>query len=64
MFRQKWNKNILIAGLGAQYRQYQVALLKTYNGFHFDIPKNERTIEEILKKIEEFLVGEVNETYE
>ena len=54
-------------------QSYQVALLihtfgddalKIYNGFHFDTPKDQRTMAEVIAKFQEFAVGEVNETYE
>ena len=72
-FKQKWKNYAIITNLAQQSPQYQVALLlhvmgdqalKTYNGFQFTAGEDDRTVDEILKKFDEFAVGEVNETYE
>ena len=63
----------MITNLERQGNQYQVALqlqtlvdeaLKVYNGFHFNVDEENRTVEEIIRKFDAFAVGEVNETYE
>ena len=70
-FKQKWQTYSLIAELENQSNQYQVAsllhclsdeALKVYNGFHFDGEENVHTDEDIMQKIEEFAVGQVNVT--
>jgi len=72
-FKQKWRNYALITNLSSQSRQYQVALLlhvlgeqalKIYNGFTFTTTENNRTVNEILTKFDEFAIGQVNETYE
>ena len=37
--------------------------LQAYNGFQCQTPVNERTIKKILEKLDEFAIGEVDETY-
>jgi len=73
LFKQKWHNYAIITNLPHQARDYQVALflhtigdeaLKVYNGFKFDTPDAERTIDDIIQKFEIFAVGEINETYE
>ena len=63
----------MITNLERQETQYQVTLLlhtlgdealKVYNGFHFNVDSENRTVEEIISKFDAFAVGEVNETYE
>ena len=72
-FKQKWRNYAVITNLSSQSRQYQVALLlhvlgeqalKIYNGFTFATTENNRTVNEILTKFDEFAIGQVNETYE
>lgn len=72
-FKQKWQNYAVITNLPKQTKQYQVALflhiigdnaLKIYNGFQFTSDDNNRTVDEIIKKFDEFAIGETNETYE
>ena len=73
LFRQKWKNYAIISNLNKQESSYQVALLlhtlgddalKVYNGFVFATPEDDRTVNEIIDKFNEYAVGEVNETYE
>ena len=73
LFKQKWKIYYVITNLERQDNQYQVALLlhrlgdealKVYNGFHFNVDEENRTVEEIISTFDTFAVGEVNETYE
>ena len=73
MFKQKWRNYEVITNLAVQGRQNHVALLlhtlgddglRIYNGFHFNTVDEERTVEEILTKFDDYAVGEVNETHE
>jgi len=72
-FKQKWRNHAVITNLSSQSRQYQVALLlyvfgkqalKIYNGFTFATTKNNRKVNRILTKFDEFAIGQVTETYE
>ena len=72
-FKQKWRNYAVITKLANQTAQYQVALLlhvlgeqalKIYNGFTFTSTEENRTVDEILQKFDEFAIGDVNETYE
>ena len=72
-WKQKWKIYSVSTNLERQDNQYQVALLlhtlgdealKVYNGFHFNVDEENRTVEEIISKFDAFTVGEVNETYE
>ena len=71
-FKQKWRNYAVITNLNNQNRQYQVALLlhvlgeqalKIYNGFTFATAEDQRTVDEILQKFDEFAIGDANETY-
>ena len=73
MFKQRWSSYTILSGFENLERKVQVALilnlladdaLKAYNGFQFDTPDEERTVKEIMEKMEKFCVGEVNQTYE
>ena len=73
LFRQKWKNFSILANLNDYGREYQVAslqnalgdhALKVYNGFDFQTEEDERTVEEILLQFDEYIVGELNETYE
>ena len=73
LFKQRWTTYSVLSKVPALEREIQVALLldcladdalKTYNGFTFDTPEDQRTVTEIIAKFEEFAVGQVNVTYE
>ena len=38
--------------------------IRILNGFSFDTDNDQRTVQEILQKFEEYAIGEVNETME
>ena len=73
LFLQKWQNYSTLTALNSHTMEYQVALLlhtlgddalRVYNGFDFETPDNQRTVQEIIDAFEAFAVGEVNETYE
>ena len=73
LFKQKWSNYSVITNLNKQNNEYQVALLlhtigdealKIYNSFNFKTPDSKRTVAEIIKKLDDFAIGEINETYE
>ena len=73
LFKQKWSNYSVITNLNKQNNEYQVALLlhtigdealKIYNSFNFKTPDSNRTVAEIIKKFDDFAIGEINETYE
>ena len=73
LFKQKWRNYSIIAQLNRQPADYQVALLlhtlgddalRVYNGFDFQTPDEERTVDEVLDRFDQFAIGEVNESYE
>ena len=72
-FKQKWLNYAVITNLANQSRQYQVALLlhvmgdqalEIYNGFNFATTEDNRSVDEILAKFDQFAIGEINEIYE
>jgi hypothetical protein len=72
-YKQVWHNYAIITNLKAQTEQYRVALflhcigpeaLKVYNGMQFADETERNTLASIHKKIDEFTIGEVNETYE
>ena len=73
LFKERWQTYSLIAELDNQSNQCQVDMLfyclsdealEVYNGFHFDGEENAQTVEDIMQKIEQFAVRQVNVTYE
>ena len=73
LFKQRWDSYAILTNLSARPHKVQVALLtsrladdalKTLNGFKFDTAEDARTVKEIMDKFQEFVIGEVNETYE
>ena len=73
IFKQRWHTYTILSELDVKPRNVQVALfihsladdaLKVYNGFQFNTPDDSRTVSEVISKFEDFVVGEVNETYE
>jgi hypothetical protein len=73
LFKQKWRNYSIIANTQAQSNEYQVALflntlgdpaLKVYNGFVFTSTEENRTVNEIITKFDEYAIGTVNATYE
>ena len=72
LWKQQWSNYVVISRLNSQSIDYQTAMvlnsigtdaLKIYNGFAFD-NGDIRDIATILKKFDEQIIGELNETYE
>ena len=72
LWKQQWSNYVVISRLNSQSIDYQTAMLlnsigtdalKIYNGFAFD-NGDTRDIATILKKFDEQIIGELNETYE
>ena len=72
LWKQQWSNYVVISRLNSQSIDYQTAMLlnsigtdalKIYNGFGFD-NDDTRDIATILKKFDEQIIGELNETYE
>ena len=72
LWKQVWQNFLIVARLDAQPAEYKVALflsyvgvdaLRMYNSMKFDEGEN-GTVEGIIKKFDEVLIGEINETYE
>ena len=73
LFKQRWNTYALLSRLEHLEHKFQVALflhslddeaLRIHNGFQFTTNEDERTLQEIIHKFDEFVIGEQNETYE
>ena len=72
-YKQQWQNYTIVANLAAQPEEYQVALflhclgpdaLRVYNGLPFESEEDKKTLSKIMEKLDEFAIGEVNETYE
>ena len=64
MWKQQWANYVVISRLNTQSTDYQTAmLLKVYNGFVF-APGETRDITHIIRKFDEHIIGQLNETYE
>ena len=73
LFKQRWTTYTVLSRFDNLDRNIQVHLflhcpsdesLKVYNGFEFASDDNARTVQEIIDKFEDFIIGETNETYE
>ena len=73
LFRQRWKTFALLSQLHLLETNLQVAMflhvlddeaLRIYNGFYFETDEDDRTLEEVIAKFTEFVIGEENETYE
>ena len=73
LFKKRWQNYTLLSGLQKKTCAFQVAelencleddTLKILESFCFTTPEHMRSVKEILDKFEEYVVGEVNETYE
>ena len=71
-YKQVWENYSLISGLNSQTEDYKVAFflhcvgtegLKIYNGFQFE-NENDKILNKVLEKFDEFTLGQTNETYE
>ena len=72
-FKARWDNYVLLSDLGVINRKLQVAqlenclgdeALKAMGSFKFQTAEEERTVQEILKALEEYIVGDLNETLE
>ena len=72
-YKQQWQNYTIVANLPTQPEEYQVALflhclgpdpLRVYNGLPFESEEDKKTLSKIMEKLDEFAIGEVNETYE
>ena len=72
-FKQAWSNYAIIMNIHQQLETFKVALflhcigpeaLKIFNGMSFDNAQEKEKLENILKKFDEFTIGETNETYE
>ena len=64
LFKHKWKIYYVITNLERQETQYQVALhtlgdeaLIVYNGFHLSVDKENRTVEDIIRRFDAFAAG-------
>ena len=72
-FKQQWSNYAVITNIHQQPEAYKVALflhcigpeaLKIFNGMSFDNAQEREQLATIIKKFDEFTIGETNETYE
>ena len=72
-FKQAWTSYAIIINIYQQPEAYQVAFflhcigpeaLKVFNGMSFDNTQEREKLESIMKKFDEFTIGETNETYQ
>ena len=73
LWKQMWTNYVIVARLTDQPENYRVALflhaighkaLKIYNAMNFVAPASRDKLDDILKKFDEYFIGETNETYE
>ena len=72
LWKQQWANYVVISRLDIQSQDYQTAMLlnsigtdalKVFNGFVF-APNETRDVSNILRKLDEHIIGQLNETYE
>ena len=72
LWKQQWANYVIISRLDTQSQDYQTAMLlnsigtdalKVFNGFVF-APNETRDVSNILRKFDEHIIGQLNETYE
>ena len=73
LFFKRWPNYALLTRLDCKPRVIQIAILENclgddamriYQGIQFDTPDSDRTVQDILQALSEYVVGIVNETYE
>ena len=73
IFKKRWTNYALLTNLSTKPREYQVALLENclgddavtlYEGFSFTTEDSERTTKEIIQAFDDFVKGDVSETFE
>ncbi|KAK3887807.1 hypothetical protein Pcinc_008086 [Petrolisthes cinctipes] len=62
LFKRRWDNFSILSKV--EENSFADDALKVYEGFCFDTPLGERTVAEVLTKLNEYAVGEANETYE
>ena len=72
-YKQQWCNYAIVTNLSAQTEEYRAALflhclgadaLRVYNGLPFATEEDKTNLSKIMEKLDEFAIGEVNETYE
>ena len=72
LWKQQWANYVVLSRLNTQSTDYQTAMLlnsigtealKVYNGFVF-APDESRDVTHIIRKFDEHIIGQLNETYE
>ena len=72
LWKQQWANYVVISRLDTQSQDYQTAMLlnsigtdalKVFNGFVF-APNEARDVSNIIRKFDEHIIGQLNETYE
>ena len=73
LFKKRWNNYMILTNFETRKREFQIARLENcladdalelLEGFNFNTPENERTVQEILTAFERYCQGETNETME
>ena len=71
-YKQQWQNYAIVANLAAQPEEYQVVLflhclgtdvLRVYNGLSFATEEDKKKLSKIMEKLDEYAIGEVNESY-
>ncbi|KAK3752981.1 hypothetical protein QZH41_016289 [Actinostola sp. cb2023] len=72
-FKQMWQNYAVITNMRAQTEEYRIALflhcigpdaLRIYNGFDFATEEEQKSLENVIQKFDQYAIGELNETYE
>ena len=73
LFKKRWANYVLLSGLHKKARQFHMAQLEScladnalqlLDGFEFEKPDDERTVDEILTAFDSFTMGKTNEMLE
>ena len=72
-YKQQWRNYAIVTNLSAQTEEYRVPYflhclgadaLRVYKGLPFATEEDKTNLSKIMEKLDEFAIGEVNETYE
>ena len=72
-YKQQWQNYAIVANLHTQPEEYQVTLflnclgtdaLHVYNGLSFTTEEDKKKLSKIMEKLDKFVIGQVNQTYE
>ncbi|KAK3723357.1 hypothetical protein QZH41_002823 [Actinostola sp. cb2023] len=72
-FKQMWQNYAVITNMRAQTEEYRIVLflhcigpdaLRIYNGFDFATEEEQKSLENVIQKFDQYAIGELNETYE